>query len=105
MKLAWSPNGKLIASGFRWIRRSSYGTPQRRTERSTLTGPTSLVHGLAFSGDGKSLAVASSTDNTVRLWELASRRALKDAGAWTLGLAAMEVGAIIPHKTRWRPFP
>jgi WD40 repeat protein len=67
--LAFSPDGKMIASGSQknTIRLWDVETGQ---ELKVLTGHTSAVVGLCFSPDGKTLA-SSSWDRTIRLWDVA----------------------------------
>ena len=63
--VAFSPDGKLLASGFKvWDVASGQ-------EVRTLKGLTSSVNSVAFSPDGKLLA-SGSEDSTVILWDVAS---------------------------------
>jgi DNA-binding beta-propeller fold protein YncE len=72
--LAFSPNGKMLASGSEshdsTIKLWDTAT---RKEIRTLTGHDRTVRGLAFSPNGKILASASA-DDTVRLWDVSSGR-------------------------------
>ncbi len=72
--LAYSPDGKLLASGDsdQTIHLWDAATGQ---ELRTLTGHSGGVNSVAFSGDSRSLASAS-FDHTVRLWDVAGGRQL-----------------------------
>jgi RNA polymerase sigma factor (sigma-70 family) len=70
-RVAFSPNGKVLAAGGdRTIRRWDMTTGE---ELPALGGYTFAVWPAAFSPDGKTLAVAGG-DDTVRLWEVATAR-------------------------------
>ncbi len=71
--VAFSPNGKLVAS-------ASYDNTvilwdvASQTARASLTGHKDGINSVAFSPDGKTLA-SGSNDNTVILWDVASQTA------------------------------
>ena len=69
--VAFSPDGKTLASGGKWpdntVRLWAARTGQHQR---TLTGHTDGVNSVAFSPDGKTLA-SGSGDGTVLLWEIA----------------------------------
>ena len=68
--MAFSPDGRTLASGGSWpnytVRLWEIGSGQRK---ATLEGHTSYVHSVAFSPDGKTLASAS-RDGTILLWDM-----------------------------------
>jgi WD40 repeat protein len=66
--LAFSPDGKVLASGG-YDNRVRLWDPDTGKEVRTLEGHKSYVNGIAFSADGKWLA-SGSQDNDLRLWEV-----------------------------------
>lgn len=68
MSLAWSPDGKYLASGF--INISIWDTTTGKVFK-TLKGHDYYVYSLAFSPDGKLLASAS-LDTTIGIWDAGS---------------------------------
>ncbi|QTR50994.1 WD40 domain-containing protein [Candidatus Thiothrix anitrata] len=72
--LAYSPDGKVIASGSgdNTVRLWEAATGK---ELKTLSGHSDSVYALAYSPDGKVIA-SGSDDNTVRLWDAATGKAL-----------------------------
>lgn len=72
--VAWSPDGKLIATGCADHRVRLWSVPDRKLV-AELTGHADEVHGLAFSPDGLRVASASS-DSTARLWDVEKKALL-----------------------------
>ena len=64
--LAWSPDGKILASGF-WADGTIRLWSADGKTQTALSGHDGSVYSLAWSPDGKILASGSS-DQTVRLW-------------------------------------
>jgi WD40 repeat protein len=54
----------------------------------TLKGHASMVHAVTISPDGEILASGSS-DNTVKLWQLSSKKILRKLGGWFSGHSSM----------------
>lgn len=69
--VAYSPNGKLIASASRSSQIALWSAVEGE-HIGDLVGHTLLVHSIAFSPDGRQLASASD-DKTIRLWDVAKR--------------------------------
>jgi WD40 repeat protein len=69
--LAFSPDGKLLASGSsdRTIKLWDVATGK---ERATLRGHAGEVSSVCFSPDGKVLA-SGGDDRTIKLWDVATR--------------------------------
>ena len=70
--LAFSPDGKYVASGGNDFTVKIWDATTCQLIHS-LTGHSNVIADLAFSPDGKRLA-STSTDNTVRVWDVATGR-------------------------------
>jgi WD40 repeat protein len=75
MSVAFSPDGRILASGCRDDTMRLWEVATGKLDE-TLTGHTGDVYGVAFSPDGKLLASASG-DKTIRLWDVATRRVVR----------------------------
>ncbi|MGW0588610.1 caspase, EACC1-associated type, partial [Streptosporangium sp. NPDC002607] len=71
--VAFSPDGKTLASASSDATVRLWDTATHRPIGTPLAGHTEDVTSVAFSPDGKTLA-SSSWDDTVRLWDMATRR-------------------------------
>ncbi|MFB4307500.1 WD40 repeat domain-containing serine/threonine protein kinase [Actinomadura sp. GTD37] len=77
-----SPDGRLVAAGVDGYYRKPPGNTVQlldgRTlrKRGQLVGHTANLTGVAFSSDGRLLA-SSAADKTVRIWDVATRRAVR----------------------------
>jgi WD40 repeat protein len=75
--VAFSGNGKILASGGTDDTIRLWDVATHRQIGSPLTGHADWVRSVAFSPDGKTLA-SGSADGTVRLWDVATRRQIGD---------------------------
>ena len=74
--LAFSPDGKIFASGSEDTTVRIWNT-KRGSKRATLKGHTGWVTAIAFSNDGNTIA-SGDTDGTVRVWNVKKKRELKE---------------------------
>lgn len=71
--VAFSPDGKVLATGFYDGRTQLWSMDTWKPVGRTLEGPTERIISPVFSADGRTLAT-SSADGTVVLWDVATRR-------------------------------
>jgi WD40 repeat protein len=78
LSVAWSPDGKTLASGSRDHAIKLWDGPSGQLLR-TLRGHSDYVLSVAWSADGRTLA-SGSEDHTVKLWDGASGQLLRTLG-------------------------
>lgn len=94
--LAFSPDGKIVASG------SGDSTIKFWESKSgvllkSLFGHRRKVNSIAFSGDGQIL-VSGSDDDTLKIWNVADGQLLRTIAAFTPGVDRIRAVAISPDK-------
>jgi WD40 repeat protein len=90
--LAFSPDGRFLASGAGFGEIQLWDVRRRRAVGKPMTDHSGDVTSLSFSPDGVTLA-SGATDGTVRLWDVATRRQLgKPLTGHTVAVDAVAFG-------------
>jgi WD40 repeat protein len=100
--LAFSPDGRLLASSATGENVLRVWDVASGRQVQTLSGHTGWVRGLAFSPDGKLLA-SGSVDNSIRLWDTASAKVVRTLSGhtdWLGGVAFAPDGASLVSASR-----
>src|SRR5262245_51958854 len=76
MRRTRSPRRRLTAAALSALATAGVALAQQAKQAGTLDGHTDPVYAVAYSPDGKSL-ITGGFDNTVRLWDTATRKEIK----------------------------
>ncbi|MCG8623182.1 MAG: hypothetical protein MJE68_14450, partial [Proteobacteria bacterium] len=102
MAIAYSPDGKMLASAGR-DETVRLWNPKTGENGATLTGHGGLVTGVAFSPDGKRL-FSGSGDATVRLWSTETHRQLWSSDTPQTRMQTPKVRDVFGFETAPGPF-
>ena len=94
--LAFSPNGKIVASGS-GDNTITFWEPKSGALVKSLFGHKRKVTAIAFSGDSQ-LLVSGSEDDTVKIWNVADWRLERTITSFTAGVGGIKAVAISPDK-------
>jgi WD40 repeat protein len=88
--VAWSPDGRYIASGSHDAKVKIWDAGNGR-ELRTISGHRDVIKTIAFSPDSLNIVSGSSVDATLRIWDLKNGRELK-----TIGTSGIETVSYSP---------